>query len=71
MVAILMMSAKLATLGFLKMKVFWNKGYGAIISTHEVGNKVLPRGSNYIVDVVMWPKFGSSSVSMRKIIIIL
>ena len=27
MVAILMMSAKLATPGLLKMKIFWNKGY--------------------------------------------
>ena len=30
MVAISMMSAKMATLGFLKLKVFWNKGYDAI-----------------------------------------
>ena len=31
MVAILMMPAKLATLGPLKIKVFQNKGYDAII----------------------------------------
>ena len=31
MVAILMMPAKLATLGSLKIKVFQNKGYDAII----------------------------------------
>ena len=37
-----MMSAKMATPGLLKIKVFWNKGY-------------------YVVDVVMWPKFGNSS----------
>ena len=69
MVAILMMSAKLATLGLLKIKVFWNKGYDVIISVHDVTNKILSRDSNYIVDVVMWPKFGNSSISMREVII--
>ena len=27
-----MMSAKVATLGLFKIKVFWNKGYDAIVS---------------------------------------
>ena len=31
---ILIMSAKLATLGPLKIKTFWNKGYDIIISAH-------------------------------------
>ena len=52
-----MMSAKLATLD-LKIKVFWNKGYDNIIFVHNITNKVLLHDSNYIVDVVMWPKFG-------------
>ena len=69
MVAILMMSAKMATLGLLKIKVFWNKGYDVIISVHDVTNKILSRDSNYIVDVVMWPKFGNSSISIREVII--
>ena len=69
MVTILMMSAKMATLGLLKIKVFWNKGYDVIISVHDVTNKILSRDSNYIVDVVMWPKFGNSSISMREVII--
>ena len=47
-----MMSAKLATLS-LKIKVFWNNGYDAIISVHEVTNKILSRVSNYIVDAIM------------------
>ena len=67
MVAILMMSAKLATLGLLKIKIFWNKGYGAMIPVHDVTNKILLRDSNYFVDVVMWPKFGNSSISMREV----
>ena len=36
MVAILMMSGKLATLGPIKLKLTWNKGYDAIISVHHV-----------------------------------
>ena len=58
MVAILMMSA---TLGFPKIKAFWNEGYDVIIFVHDVTNKVLPRDSDYIIDVFMWPKFGKLS----------
>ena len=53
MVAILMISAKLATLGLLKLKVFRNKGNDIIISAHDVTNKILSRDSNYIVVMVM------------------
>ena len=63
------MSAKMATLGLIKMKVFWNKGYDLLISVHDFTNKILLRDSNYIADVVMWSKFGISSISMREIII--
>ena len=66
-----MMSAKMATPGLLKITVFWNKGYDVIISVHDVTNKILSRDSNYIIDVVMWPKFGNSSISMREVIITL
>ena len=69
MVTILMMSAKMATPGLLKIKVFWNKGYDVIISVHDVTNKILSRDSNYNVNVVMWPKFGNSSISVREVII--
>ena len=65
----LMMSAKLATLGLLKIKVFWNKGYDVMISSHNVTNKILLRDSNYIVDVVIWQKFGNSSISVTEVII--
>ena len=58
-----MISVKLATLGIIKIKVFWNKGYDVIISVHEPTNKFLSPDSNYVVDVVMWPKFGNSSIS--------
>ena len=67
MVTTLMMSAKNPIPGLLKTKVFRNKGYGLIISAHDVTNKILSRDSNYVVDVVIWPKFGNSSISMREV----
>ena len=64
-----MMSAILATFGLLKRMVFWNKGFEVIISVHDVTNKVLPRDSNYIVDMVIWPTFGNFSISIGEVII--
>ena len=64
-----MMSAKMATPGLRKIKVFWKKGYDVIIFVNDVTNKILSRDSNYIVDVVTWPKFGNSNISMREVII--
>ena len=69
MVPILMMSAKLATLGLLKIMVFWNKDYNIIISVQDVINKISSFDSNYIVDVVLWPKFGNFTISIREVII--
>ena len=69
MVTILMMSAKLATLSLLKIKVFWKKGYHAIKSAYDVTNKILSYDSNDIENVVMWPKFVNSSISMREVAI--
>ena len=68
MVIILMMSAKMATPGLLKTTVFWNKGYDVIIPAHDVTSKILSHDSNYIVDVVMRPKFGNSSIFVREVI---
>ena len=59
MVIILIMSVKMVTLGLLKRKVFWNKGYEVIVSAHDVTNKILSIDANYIVDMVMWPKLGN------------
>ena len=69
MVVIMMISAKLTTPGLLKIKVFWNKGYDVIIRIHDVTTKILSCDSNYVVDVIIWPKFGNSSISMREVII--
>ena len=70
MVAVLMMSAKLATLSLFKIKVIWNIGYDVSTSAHEVTNKILSHSSNYIVEMVMWPKFCNSfSIYMREVII--
>ena len=47
------MSAKIATPGFPKTRVFSNKDYDVIFYVQEVTNKILSPDSNYIVDVVL------------------
>ena len=64
-----MMPAKVAALGLPKIKVFWSKGYDILISVHELTSKIVSCESSYIVGLVMWPKFGNSSVSIREVII--
>ena len=64
-----MMSAKMATQGLLKITVLWNKGYDVMIPAHDVTKTLLSRDSSYIVDVVIWLKFGNSSISVREVII--
>ena len=62
-----MMSAKMATPGILKINIFWKKAYDVII--FDVTNAILSRDSNYNVNVVIWPNFGYSSISVREVII--
>ena len=52
-VSILMMSAKMATLGLLKIKEFWKEGYDVIIYVHDITSKILSRDLDYIADVIM------------------
>ena len=47
-----MMPEKMASLGLVKIKVFWSKDY-------DVTNKNFP-------DLVMWPKFDNSGISVRE-----
>ena len=63
-------SLEMVTLGLLKMKVFSNKGYGVMISVYDIINKSWSSNSNYIIDVVKWPKFGNSNASLREVMII-
>ena len=63
---ILIVSAKLVTLGLLKTKIFWNEFITFVL---DVTNKPLPLESNYIVDVAMWTMFGNSSISLKEVII--
>ena len=65
MVTVLMMSAKMATLSLLKIRVFWNKGYDVISSAHDVTNRFLSHHSSCIIDVVMWLKFGNLSICQK------
>ena len=68
MVTVLMKAAKMATLSLFKIKLYWNRGYDVIISVHDV-NKILSLESNYIVDVVMWPKFRNSIIFASEVMI--
>ena len=54
--------------GFLKITVFWNKGYDVITPVDNVMRKKLSRDSIYIADEFMWPKFVNSSISMKEVI---
>ena len=53
MITILIMLAKMATPGLLKIKVLLNKDDNVIIAVHDVTNKILSCDSNYIVDMAM------------------
>ena len=53
MIAILMMSTKLTTLGPFKITFFWKKGLDVIIFVLDVTNKNLSHDSNYIEEVIM------------------
>ena len=68
MVAILMVSAKLTSLGLLKIKVFWKKIYDVMIYFNDVNSKFLWGESNYVVDLTLWAKFGNSGISMREVL---
>ena len=77
MVRILIMLAKMGTLGLLEIKLFWKKVYDVIISVHDVTNKILSRDLSYNIYIyiyiyiymVRWPKVCCSSISMRKVMI--
>ena len=64
----ILISAKIATIYLLQINIVWNKSHDAKISVYDVNNKTLSRESNYILDVVIWPKFGNSSISMIEIL---
>ena len=51
MVTVLIISAKMADVDFIK--VFQNKVYGVKITVHDVANKIISSDSNHIVDFVM------------------
>ena len=69
MVTILMISAKMTTLDLLKIKVYENKDYNVKNPLHDVTNKDLWCDSNSLVEMVIWPKFGNSSISIKEVII--
>ena len=64
------MSVNLTTPSLLKRKILRNESYDVIIFDYGATKKVLSRDSDDIVDLVLRPKFGNSSVSVREVIII-
>ena len=62
MVAILIISAKVATPVFLKINAFWNKSYDVTISAHDVTIGISSLDSNYTVDLFMWPMSYNSNI---------
>ena len=63
-----LMSAKLATPGIAEIKIFWNAGYGVIKNVDDITKK-LSRDAKYIADLLMWLRFGNSSVSKREVFV--
>ena len=57
MVTIMMMSGRMADLGSLKIKVFWDKDYDVIISIHDVTNKILSRVVTVFITSVYYGLF--------------
>ena len=49
------MSAKMATVGLLKIKVFWSKGYDVIIFVHNVKNQ----GVWHVIQIFFWSTLGN------------
>ena len=66
MATIFITASKTTTLDHLKMRVFWNKGYEVIIFVYDVKSKILSHDWNYIVDVVMWPRFVATLAFLRE-----
>ena len=64
MFTFLIISAKIATLGLLKLKVFWNKGYDVMILS-----MTSPTKFSHVTQIILWPKFGNCSISMREVIV--
>ena len=56
-----MMSVLLLQAFSKKLKIW--KGYNVITFAQDVINKILSLAPNDIVDVVIWPKFDSSSIT--------
>ena len=67
----LIISAKLAIAGLLEIKAFWYKVYEVKIFVHYATIRILLREANHIVNVVMWPKFGKSGITIREVTITL
>ena len=59
--------SKIGQTRFSENKGILERGYVTIISINDVIYKILSDESNYNEDVVMWSKFGNSSISMTEV----
>ena len=55
--------------GLLEIKVFWNKGYKAMLYVHDCINKMFSHELNLFVNESIWQNFDNHSFSMREAII--
>lgn len=62
MVTFLTISAKMASLGLLKLKVSLTKDYNVIIFVSDVRRTILLSNLNYFVYMNILPKFGDSKI---------
>ena len=69
MVPILDDDSKIGYSRLFQNKGIRNNGYDVKIPAQDLTNKILSRNSDYNVDVVMWPKVGNSSISVKEVVI--
>ena len=62
MVTFLTISAKMTSLGLLKLKVSLTKDYNVIIFVSDVRRTILLSNLNYFVYMNILPKFGDSKI---------
>ena len=65
-ISTLMISAKLATLSLLKIQVFWSKGYGVIISVHDITKNY--HVTQIILQMLPWFSFNNLSLTISMVL---
>ena len=61
--------AKLATPVSLGIEVCGNEDYDVIICVYNITDEISLHESNFVGNVVIWPKFGNFSISITAVIL--